>query len=215
MKDTVFPSNGLSPSRFINVLSLFNMRDAQNFSDSTALSFAADAAKPACSIQIDDSDWLVTVTAIFTQKNEEKKVGLTLKYCKGRNGDKWIIAAVDTRDLGILPVRGNRTIDPLNNEIDFMELSKAFKNHKGVASYTDSLFTVSYMSIFFYMVESGSLTFNRLEDITYHSLAVPGWLFRVNYYNRMDLNSGWLISSIVKATDEDKYDYRKKLLLQR
>ena len=124
MKDTVFPSNGLSPSRFINVLSLFNMRDAQNFSDSTALSFAADAAKPACSIQIDDSDWLVTVTAIFTQKNEEKKVGLTLKYCKGRNGDKWIIAAVDTRDLGILPVRGNRTIDPLNNEIDFMELSK-------------------------------------------------------------------------------------------
>ena len=212
MKDTVFPSNGLTPSRFINILSLMNMRNNLSFSDSSVLNFATDAAQPACRVQVDDSNWLATITAVFTQKGEEKNVGITLKYCKGKNGDKWVIVAVDAHTLAGMPHKGNGSIDPLNNELDFMELAKTFKYHKSVVAFADSSFAISDMSVFFYMIESGSLAFNRLENITYHVLTVPGWLFRVNYYNRMDLNSGWLISSILRATEQDKYEYKKHLL---
>jgi hypothetical protein len=60
------------------------------------------------------------------------------------------------------------------------------------------------------MINSGLVRFEYVEEVIYHIIDLPGWSIKVKEFNRNELNSGWLISDVVKNSG-DKISYLKTL----
>ena len=213
MDDTVALINGKQPTKYSNVLSLFNMENKRLISDTNAIVFAARVESLNRKIGYHDSDWFAVAFAVFNVNNVKKEVPITLKYIKNKGmGYSWVIIGVDISSLGIeLKKTDSKSITPMNNEINFMDLSKALENKKEIASYTDEAFKPDYLTAFLYQVESGNLSFLHIHKIVYHFLNVPGWVFTVENFNRMTYNSGWLISGLSKSSTDLKENYKKTI----
>jgi len=54
--------------------------------------------------------------------------------------------------------------------------------------------------------------FIQIDKIAYHLLQIDGWVVNVDYYNRSDYNSGWLISKLIKVNNKEKEIYKSKIL---
>lgn len=214
MKDTVPGVNGLQPTRFTNILSLFNMQN-QNFkNDSSVFHFASDVITSGKGLSYKDTNWYAIANSVFSYNGVKREIPLTLKYMKNSGqGYSWILVGVELSRLGTTLNRSDdKDIGPLNNELAFLDLSKAFDKKSDIASFTAEGFRPDYMSIFLYLVESGIIKFIQMDSISYHFLNVNGWIFKVEDFNRMDFNSGWLIASMLKANTEAKNYYKKSIL---
>jgi hypothetical protein len=212
MRDTVWLKTGMEPSRFTNLLSLFNMRSGEFSKGTSFLEFVQDVNDCNYMLAVTDSDWYAIVDMIFLCKGVSKTIPLTMKYNHNSAGSSWVIAGVDLDSLGIKLKRENGFIDPVDNELNFIELSKIFKSKKDVLNYTNQNFRPDYLSIFISLVKTNYLIFSHVEQVHYHFLNIPGWIFKVDHFNRLDLNSGWLISEVFKATDSAKLNYNNSLL---
>jgi len=213
MSDTVrIDSLSLSQCQ-INILSLFDMQKYNFATDSIVWEFTNYICESGVRIGYENQDWYSTATAVFQENNAERKIELTLSHVRDTSGYyKWIIAGINPTSLLLSEKVSDIAISPLNNEINFIDLSKAFSGKKNLSSYTSSTFTPDYLSIFLSLVERNILKFVQIENVTYHLLQIDGWLLKIQFQNRIDFNSGWLITDIVKMSKEDKNIYRVQFL---
>jgi hypothetical protein len=61
-------------------------------------------------------------------------------------------------------------------------------------------------------VKKHEIEFIQVNAISYHFLQIKGWIAIVDYFNNNDLNSGWLINTLINATNDQKSNYLKKHL---
>jgi len=113
----------------------------------------------------------------------------------GRGSVKWVITDVKGDILNFLKTDTThiRFIPPGSNETDFINLKRALEDVDYLQYYASSDYKFDQLSIFLYLINSGLLKFEYVEEVRYHILDIPGWCIRVKDFNRDELNSGWLI----------------------
>jgi hypothetical protein len=93
----------------------------------------------------------------------------------------------------------------MNIDLLFSENKKAFENYvvKNRSYQLEKLIS---------KVKNSEIKFVQVNTISYHLLQLENWLLIVDYFNRNEKNSGWLINTLLKISDEQKQAYLKEHL---
>jgi hypothetical protein len=120
----------------------------------------------------------------------------------GRDMVKWVINDVKGDIFNFLQYDTVyiRFIPPTSHETDFMNLKRALEDVDYLQYYSSKNYKPEYLTLFYYMINSGLLKFEYVEEVTYHISDIPGWSITVKEFNRNEMNSGWLISDISKVS---------------
>jgi hypothetical protein len=166
-------------------------------------------------LQFKDDDWYAEVTCQIQYKQHDKPQSpadiiliLRYEYDKITDGNAWVIVACFSTLLRIESedTKKVKGIKPTSSEFNFADLGVAFKDKKNIERVTDLHFQPDMLSVFLYAVKNDIITFGSVKNIKYHFLQIDDWIFTVENYKRDTPNSGWLISSVIPATN----DYKKK-----
>jgi hypothetical protein len=130
----------------------------------------------------------------------------------GNNMVKWVILDVRGDIFNFLKADTSfkRYLSPSNNEIDFIDLKRAMEDINYLHYYASGGFNMDLLSVFFYCVNKKMIKFEYVQEVKYHILDVSGWCIKVREFNRLEMNSGWLIYDIT-ANNLNLKDYLKIL----
>jgi hypothetical protein len=130
----------------------------------------------------------------------------------GKDMVKWVINTVNGDLFNFLKsdTAFVRFIPPSSNETDFMNLKRALEDTDYLQYYASKDYHPDNLTLFYYLVNTGAIKFDYVEEVTYHIIDIPGWSIKVKEFNRNEKNSGWLITDVAKNSD-DKMNYLKKL----
>ena len=130
----------------------------------------------------------------------------------GENRIKWVILDVKGELFNFLKTDTTfiRFIPPSSNETDFMNLKRALDDISYLQYYAGKDYEPDNLTLFFYLVNTGALKFEYVDEVIYHITDLPGWCIKVRKFNRNELNSGWLISDLSENTLE-RYEYIRAL----
>lgn len=166
-------------------------------------------------LSFDSKCWLAQQEVSF--KHGKKEIGLSL------------IMQTDTTDLGlrcwtIAGIRGisqimppdslkRMVISPEQNEMGFRELESAMKyDSKHFSRFSSRGLRLDPTTYFMALVENGAIKFKDLGDTSYYFCDVPGYIFKVEFFDRVSANSGWLISEFWECDDRSKELFINQLL---
>lgn len=161
-----------------------------------------------------DTTWcaLATCQVKFKKKIDTIQLVLQTEYIKDYMY-KWVIknAFGDLLNLNPNPKSEQLSISPVDNEINFMSLSSICKyNAQNIIRYNDKDYKVNTLDVFNALVYTGQLSIEHVIDMEYHFSNIKDYSFVVNYYNRDEPNSGWLISSVKKMIKDNLINYEQK-----
>ena len=166
-------------------------------------------------LRYDSKKWFAEARIAFTFKKKIVELGLVLQPEKTPKGlFCWTIVGINGMEkVGYADSTGRFVISPEQHESEFMELESDFKfSSKQFSKFRSYSCRLDALSYFFALVESGSLLFDKRLSTVFHFFDVPLYYFSVNYYNRKNSNTGWLISSYKKVSEEEKELIKNKLL---
>jgi hypothetical protein len=125
---------------------------------------------------------------------------------------KWVLLDVKGEIFSFLKSDTSfiRFIPPSSNETDFMNLKRALEDIHFLQYYAGKDYEQDNLTLFFYLVNTGVLKFDYVEEVIYHITDLPGWCMKIREFNRNDLNSGWLISDLSENSLE-RYEYIRSL----
>lgn len=183
----------------LNTLLLLNHQDTLLMSQARTTGFL-DTFSSARNhrISLDKDLWYAEVTTSFIYKGKLTDIALSMKLDGNeQSGFSWIIFDVAS-DLFARPTFSQPSdfINPRNNDISFSELAKAFLNNTDMANFFPSQKPYAPLSSFRDYVKNGELTFSHIKNIRYVFIDIAGFNFTVDNFLRMNMNSGWLISTI-------------------
>lgn len=214
-----FPGTVVDRESLIN--NLFNLESDWNKDTLNEFSkHVLDSIHPVF-LDFSNKDWYAETQCKFKYNDKVIDVQILLKVQQEANGGtKWMIASAYSKDIPVADdsmtfvhvYDGHKFINPISHATNFIGLSTALMDKSNIRDYLDSNFYVYPASRDFL----SALLKNKLEcqfvnKITYHFLQVDGWIFTVNYFQRESVNSGWLINTLQRATEEEKEAYRKAL----
>lgn len=154
--------------------------------------------------------WFAEVTATYLYKKERVNIIMYLKIEKQNGGYKWVLSNIyfnrfeswfanvsDTTNLRYF-------IHPMSHELDFMNLNKVFREPAKLDYYLENNYQPDMLALFVMEVKNGNLSFVDVNSVKFHIFQVPNWYFEVSYFNRNNVNSGWLISNLLRVTEPEK-----------
>jgi hypothetical protein len=133
-----------------------------------------------------------------------------MKLEKQNLGYKWVFSNVYFDKFAkIFNHAGDTTnnkliLHPLSHEVDFMNINKVFRDEENIDYYLENRYVPDQLALFVDEVKSGNLKFESVNNVKFHFFQVPNWYFEVIYFNRNEMNSGWLISNLLHVTDIEK-----------
>ncbi len=148
-----------------------------------------------------------------TYKGQPASVRLFLtQENAGKGGVKWVLAGVNSELFDIFREDTSmvRFIPPSSHETDFINLKRALDDTEHLDGYASSGYNPDFLTTFFFCINTGLIKFEYVEKVTYHIIDIPGWYFKVEDFNRNELNSGWLISDL-KRNKLDITQFLKEL----
>lgn len=187
-------------SRKSNLLLLINRKDTTLIKNPLLFDFIEKVSCDSMKNLLNrfDRNWFALATGSFIYKNKPIKIDIKLILVGNINeGYTWLIDSVYSTLFSEPEKKYSLYINPLNNEINFSDLSNGLLNAKDVWSYTNNIKYNPIISFNDY-VKNGDLTFKYISKLRYYFCNVAGYNFTVDYFLRTDKNAGWLISSITK-----------------
>lgn len=154
--------------------------------------------------------WFAEVTATFMYKKEKVNIIMYLKIEKQNGGYKWMFSNVYFNRFESWFTHVNDTanlkyfIHPMSHELDFMNLHKVFREPDKMDYYLERDYNPDMLALFVMELKNGNLTFVEVNSVKFHIFQVPNWYFEVSYFNRNNVNSGWLISNLLRITESEK-----------
>ena len=122
-----------------------------------------------------------------------------------------ILSADDSLKANPAISKEGKFLHPMSHALNFMNIEKIF--HKGM---TQAFFARKANSpdlrTLVKLVDTDQIRFLQVDNVSYHFLQLPGWIFKVDYYDRNTPNSGWLISKLIRSSSIDKKEYQLKNL---
>jgi len=154
--------------------------------------------------------WYAEVAATFMYKKEKVNMLLYFQLEKQNSGYKWVMSNVYFDRFESLFSHLNDTnnlkyfIHPMSHELDFMNLNKAFREPENLDYYLEKDYTPDMLALFVMEMKNENLKFVSVNNVKFHVFQVPNWYFEVSFFNRNNVNSGWLISNMVRVTKVEK-----------
>jgi len=190
------------PSRAKNLLMLLNYSDTALIQKIKTLDFINQIVESDVKLSLDNDNWFAKVACEFSFKKKPLQVFLYMKR-KGNpvDGYSWRIAGVEASIFSNnkkTERNGITYINPLNNEVNFSELSKIFGSKADVSAYYQDGFEYNALNTFRDYILNEDLIFSHVQDIQYHFKNVAGYYITIDNFIRMETNAGWLISNIKK-----------------
>ncbi len=159
-----------------------------------------------------DSDWYAEVGATFLVNGKQENLILFLTLEEENLGSKWIISNVYFKDFSKMFPKPDSIeqlthfLHPQSHELDFMNLRKALKDREYVELYASSDYQPDYLTLFFYLMKLKKMEFVKIDNVKFHFFQIENWYFELSFFNRNDMNSGWLISNLMYIKEEDKQE---------
>ena len=153
--------------------------------------------------------WYAELTTKFLWNGEERTILLYLKLEPEHKGYKWVICNVEVPEFNNLYRQVNEEerigifLHPMSHEIDFININKAFQDPDKIGCYIGKNFKPNHLSLFIDAMRKQNLSYISVNHVKFHFLQFDGWWFEINYLNRSDVNSGWLITNMLKINKED------------
>ena len=204
---------GKEVSRMDLIRTLFNYEDPL-WNPEEALAFSGDVLKPDAEKFLDfySDNWFAEAECQVKYKGISKRIRITMQvFVSDRTGAaKWVVCGARAPFLDFSNrIDPKKFLNPISHATDFIGLKKAMDDHVFVRNYLSEDFRESHLNKYLAAVATGDIVFNQIESISYHFLAVPGWLFTVKEYQRPGKNAGWLIQSLSRRSDAEKKEYLK------
>ncbi len=169
-----------------------------------------------------DDNWFAEVSTTFKCFGEglppggvDQSIILFLKVEEHNSGTKWVLSNVYSRELNkLFPVldtslQNKIFLHPQSHELDFMNIKSAMEDPDKVDYYASTKFTPDYLTLFFYLIKTNQLKFVKVNSVKFHFLQIENWYFELSFFNRNDMNSGWLISNLAYLSENDKPELLK------
>lgn len=158
----------------------------------------------------------------FFYKNESIEIELLLQY-EFDNGLKWSVNSCSVTDISVdsvllqqyLKENVQNTSDdsilvfipPYSNETNFIVLNTLLKPEIDLMKLTAQNSNDQYLIPFYYLISKGQLNFMYITNISYYIYSIENWIIKVDNYNRISYNSGWLISDLIHTKDTPVFRY--------
>jgi hypothetical protein len=162
-------------------------------------------------LEFHGGEWFAEVTTTFIYQGTEQFLTLFLQLESDTVGSKWVISRVyfepfarlfENQDS--LRSAGQKFLHPMSHEVDFMNLVRTFEDKTSLEQYLAWKYTPDYLTLFIYEFKKGNLKFKTITKVKFHFFQVDGWYFELSDFNRKGYNTGWLISSLMKVSKEQK-----------
>ena len=209
--------------RYRLIKSLFNY--VSKTWDSTLINnFVASITdrKSPCKLDFYGDNWYAELECRFKYNANTVSIPLIMRVVTDNHkGAKWVVAGVgsnpvrSTITVNKLPPSKNfyKCIGPSSQAANFMALKKAFEDKENLSNCFDELFFDRLNAMEFYnAVLSNQIEFMYVKSVRYHFLQDENWIFRVEYFPRDAMNSGWLINYVKKVSPREIEAYKRKLL---
>ena len=188
------------------IIALFDLEqipDGQSEAAQRILRFDSVVCANNILLQINTPGLYAEARCAFKYKKKELDLNLVLVYDHIRdNNYRWTIAGVNGLvESGLIDTAAYGYINPVQHELYFLELGKAFPHMNGFFSSGHDMDPLSFMAG---LAESGVLQLEGCHAITYWFTQVPGYIFSVSLHSRLSTNTGWLIHDLLEVKDEDK-----------
>lgn len=194
-----------------NLLYLFNASKSIEKKDSVLneiVSFIDVILQDSTPLKYSDQNWFGVATCKGVLFG--KTVTFDLYLSVQRRGDdmyKWVIAKADGRCFDIDPKNKSEKImlSPDSHETKFISLRRmTLEQPFNVYLFMTNEFCYDQTSAFAYLVKTGQLKIDHVDNLEFVFTQVPGYLFYIKYFERDSGNSGWLINKFYKISDSDK-----------
>ncbi len=167
-------------------------------------------------LKYEDSAWIAQVDCNVSYNGKDNKIRLFLKTEKIREREyKWVIIGVNADFLNIKQKETQqiRMISPVDNELSFMSLwdVTSKRNKKYCTQYANKKYEVDKISILFFLIYNSKLTINSTQDVKYHFLQIPNYIFTVSKTIDKTAYDGWLITHIQQVNKKEKEEYIHQL----
>lgn len=198
--------------------SLFNAKGTSwNYGEiTTFIKQVSNTAHPEY-LNFDGADWYAKVRCQLLRQGKPDNAVLTLRIATLPDGSsKWVITDVEfaspavaaagssaerPRVHGPLPTDPKTSLNPMSHAIDFMNIDLVTKNPANIENFVSNAPDRSPgLELFIEACLHDQLKIVRATSISYMFLQIKGWLIEVRQFNRASLNSGWLISKLVKIS---------------
>jgi len=181
-----------------------------------------DASRPQY-LSFTDSNWYAEANCIFLYNGKKTQIHLLLHIKTADNASKWMIAGMGPVSFPGLTKGGTAAAHENSQVKDFIPTSAygtdfvVFHNVfsptiRPVDYFEPALAAMPRAQELISGVQQGKAVFQRVANIKFHFFSLPGWVFTVGQFKRKETNSGWLISSLMPVTPEQKEVFRSKLL---
>lgn len=196
--------------------SLFNAQGSNwNYSEITSFIQQVNRADRPQYLCLDSGNWYAKVRCQVLAGGKPGQAVLTLRVATLPNGSsKWVITDADLggatgampdpagpRVHGPTPPEPGASLNPMSHAIDFMNLDLVTKNPANIENFVSSAPARSRnLDRFIDACLHQQLKIVRATSISYTFLQIKGWRIEVRQFNRPTLNSGWLISKLVKLS---------------
>ena len=207
-------------SRVSVLLSLFDYENINAIGKDKIKEFVKQVTDSATAQTLNfyDLDWYAVVEADFRFKNKTQNGILVIKNdikpdVKGYPASFWGLVSASANFLK--PDFNENQRQGVNagaHGVNFVPLMSAFEDKQNIFNVVSNDFVSNDLSILLYATNNGDVSLEGINSVSYHFMQIDGWVFKVEYFNRSTSNSGWLISDLFKASQEDKKAYREQVL---
>lgn len=169
-------------------------------------------------ISLTDPDFYALAKCKVKFEGKTKDIRLLLKQQVSEDGlTRWSIAAVTGLiKADIVKNTSLFNISPVEHELHFMGLDDVFNNNRHLAfGYRAAEMEINQLSVFLTLLQTNLLTFVGVEDLKFYCFRVPGFVFVITEKVRDSLNSGWLITELIPASQNEKTEMLWNLYIEK
>lgn len=204
--DTTFQSR----ERMKNILSLFDRSSEAILSqESVVMDFSEEILSDRYQLSIESPFLLAEARVNAVYKKKDISFTLLLKMEKLYDEIyRWAICGADGLiSAGIINKAELRSVNPTDNELEFIDLPDRFQNDtKNAFGYRTLNYNVDQLSILLFLIQEKIISINYVENLKYTMLSIPGYMLTIEHRTNKG-NSGWLITEISKITSEPNEIY--------
>ena len=188
------------------IMALFDLDqvpDGQSEAAQRILKFDSVVCANKTMLHITDPGLYAEARCSFKYKKKEIDLNLILVYDNIHDDYfRWAIAGVNGLvEAGLIDTAAYGYINPVQHELHFSELSRAFPHMNGYFAKSRDMDPLSFLAG---LAESGVLLLEGCQSVTYWFTQVPGYVFSVSLHPRLKSNAGWLIHDLLEVKEDDK-----------
>ncbi len=152
--------------------------------------------------------WFAEVGSKFVFKGKTMPMLMFLKLEQENLGYKWVFSNIYFEPFQKLfphdSLSKKKFIHPMSHELDFMNLNKVFVDAKNIDVYAKKTYSPDYLTLFFYEIKNKNLKFSSIDNVKFHFFQINGWYFELSFVNRKGYNTGWLITNLVRVSNDER-----------